>query len=63
MASRPAVERHFKIYLRHAADFAATRDRLEQSLLRPNDIVTYLQADICRTALRVEIEATLVAKV
>jgi chorismate lyase / 3-hydroxybenzoate synthase len=53
--------RHFKVYLRHAADFDLTRTQLEQSLFVPSDIVTYLQADICRAALRVEIEATLIA--
>lgn len=52
--------RFFKVYLRHASAFSAARTRLEQSLLRPSDIVTYLQADICRAALQVEIEATLV---
>lgn len=52
--------RYFKVYLRHATAFAAARARLEQSLLRPNDTVTYLQADICRAALQVEIEATIV---
>jgi chorismate lyase/3-hydroxybenzoate synthase len=55
-----ARERHFKIYLRHAADFAAARARLEQDVLRPTDLVTYLRSDICRAALSVEIEATLV---
>jgi enamine deaminase RidA (YjgF/YER057c/UK114 family) len=52
--------RYFKIYLRHASAFAAVRARLEQSLLRSTDVVTYLQADICRAALQIEIEATLV---
>jgi chorismate lyase / 3-hydroxybenzoate synthase len=52
--------RHFKIYLRHASDFAAARKRLEQNLLRPTDRVTYLRSDICRTSLSLEIEATLV---
>jgi chorismate lyase/3-hydroxybenzoate synthase len=52
--------RFFKIYLRHASAFPVARARLEQSLLRPSDVVTYLQADICRAALQVEIEATLV---
>jgi hypothetical protein len=54
-------ERHFKIYLRHAADLAVTRTRLERELLRPGDVVTYLRADICRAALQIEIEATLVS--
>jgi hypothetical protein len=53
--------RHFKVYLRHAADLAATRARLEAALLQPADHVIYLQADICRAALTVEIEATLVS--
>ena len=55
-----ANRRFFKIYLRHASAFPSARARLEQSLLRPSDVVTYLQADICRAALQVEIEATLV---
>jgi hypothetical protein len=54
-------ERHFKVYLRHADDFAATRARLQRDLLRATDRVTYLRSDICRAALSVEIEATLVA--
>ncbi|MEO7413998.1 MAG: hypothetical protein ABIZ81_11645 [Opitutaceae bacterium] len=54
-------ERHFKVYLRHAADFAAVRERLERSVLLPSDVVTYLQSDICRSALRIEIEATFIA--
>jgi hypothetical protein len=51
--------RQFKIYLRHPQDLAATRTRLEHSLLRPGDLVTYLHAEICRAALNIEIEATL----
>jgi hypothetical protein len=51
--------RHFKVYLRHASDLAAAQTRLERDLLRAEDDVTYLQADICRAALTVEIEATL----
>lgn len=53
--------RHFKVYLRHARDFARVRTRLEQSLFAPADAVTYLRADICRAALDLEIEATVVA--
>lgn len=56
------LQRHFKIYLRHAADLPATRTRLERDLLQPGDAVTYLQADICREALNIEIEATLVGR-
>lgn len=54
-------QRHFKVYLRHAGDLDAVRRRLEQTLLRPTDVVSYLHADICRAALNIEIEATLVA--
>jgi hypothetical protein len=32
---------------------------LERFLLRPDDAVMYLHAEICRAALNVEIEATL----
>lgn len=56
--SAPA-QRHFKIYLRHATDLAAARAQLERTLLRADDTVTYLHADICRAALDIEIEATL----
>ncbi len=55
-------ERHFKIYLRHAADLTAVQSRLDRDLLRRGDIVTYLHADICRVALAVEIEATILAE-
>jgi chorismate lyase/3-hydroxybenzoate synthase len=54
-------ERHFKVYLRHAADLATARDRLTRDLFRTGDRVSYLRADICRAALNIEIEATLVA--
>lgn len=55
------ASRHFKIYLRHAADLAAAQAHLGQSLLRPADHVTFLRSDICRAALNVEIEATIIA--
>jgi len=51
--------RHFKIYLRHAADQPATAEFLQRHLLSPSDRVSYVHADICRQALLVEIEATL----
>ena len=54
-------QRHFKVYLRHAADLTATRTQLELSLLHATDHVIYLQSDICRAALNVEVEATLVS--
>ncbi len=52
-------ERHFKVYLRHASDLAPVAARLEKEFLTPEDRVSYVQADICREALCVEIEATL----
>ena len=53
------AQRQFKVYLRHARDLAAARERLEHSLFRSQDVVTYLQAEICRAALNIEIEATI----
>ena len=61
LGAHQSKDRHFKVYLRHAADFAEVRERLERSLFRPSDVVTYLKSDICRSALRLEIEATLIA--
>lgn len=58
-ADRADGVRAFKIYLRHAEDQAAVASALESSLLAPGDVVSYLHADICREALAVEIEATL----
>lgn len=59
LARGRARERHFKVYLRHAADLAAVKAGLERALLSPADTVTYLRTDICRRELNVEIEATL----
>ena len=53
------TQRQFKVYLRYAADLPAARAKLERSLFRSQDVVTYLQAEICRAALNVEVEATL----
>jgi hypothetical protein len=50
------AKRHFKVYLRNAADLGLVAARVEGTLLRPGDGVTYLGADICRAALNVEIE-------
>ncbi len=56
------VERHFKVYLRHARDLAAARARLEapggRGLFVAGDRVTWLRSDICRAELLIEIEAT-----
>lgn len=51
--------RQFKVYLRHAADLAEARAALEGPLLDARDQVIWLESDICRAALRIEIEATL----
>jgi len=55
--------RHFKIYLRKAEDLLAARQLLEGPLLQATDRVTWLRSDICRAALNIEIEATLVREV
>ena len=52
-------QRRFKVYLRQRGDFPAVQSRLASSLLRPGDRVAYLQAEICRPELMIEIEATL----
>ena len=51
--------RHFKVYVRHAADQPTVARVLEEKLLVNTDRVSYVQSDICREALLVEIEATL----
>ncbi|HEY1111338.1 MAG TPA: hypothetical protein VGE76_21970 [Opitutaceae bacterium] len=60
LAAGRASRRHFKVYLRHPGDLAAAQARLARDFFRPTDEVTYLHAAICRAALAVEIEATLV---
>jgi hypothetical protein len=52
--------RHLKIYLRHGRDLARARAQLEGTLITPADRVIWLEADICRAGLAVEIEATFV---
>ncbi|GBL46487.1 Bona fide RidA/YjgF/TdcF/RutC subgroup [Sulfuriferula multivorans] len=48
---------HYKVYVRHAADLAQIRNELERIVgTAPHAI--YLQADVCRQDLLVEIEAT-----
>jgi chorismate lyase / 3-hydroxybenzoate synthase len=47
----------FKVYVRQAHDLDAIKDTLSASL-DPSTSVVYLQADVCREALLVEIEAT-----
>ena len=59
LAAGSGVVRCFKVYLRHAADQPLVAGILEDKLLMATDGVTYLQADICRASLYVEIEASL----
>lgn len=58
-AGSPGVMRHFKVYVRHAADQPMVAAMLQERLLTRADRVSYVQADICRSSLRVEIEATI----
>jgi hypothetical protein len=51
--------RHFKIYVRHASDQPAVAATLGAGFLTDADKVSYLEADICRASLLVEIEASL----
>ena len=60
LGAERASERHFKIYLRTAADLPAVSAVLEGGWLRAGDRVTWLHADICRADLALEIEATVV---
>lgn len=52
--------RHFKVYLRHPEDYTSAAAWLKETIFLPEDRVTYLHADVCRAALNIEIEATLV---
>lgn len=54
-----SARRRFKVYVRHAADQPQVAAILEERLLSGADRVSYLQADICRATLLVEIEASL----
>jgi chorismate lyase / 3-hydroxybenzoate synthase len=51
--------RSFKVFIRHSADLPLVRRDLEAHLLGSDDQVIYLQANLCRGDLRVEIEAVL----
>ncbi len=51
--------RHFKVYLRRAADQPMVAAALKKQLLTDTDRVSYLRADICRASLKVEIEVSL----
>ena len=51
--------RNFKVYLRHAEDRAMVAAILDERVLAGADRVSYLQANICRSNLLVEIEVSL----
>lgn len=56
LAAATDAARHFKVYIRRAADLARVQSHLDRSLLRAGDTVSYLHADLCRADLLVEIE-------
>ncbi len=60
LAAGQAGARHLKVYLRHAADYPVVAATLATQLLAPGDHVNYVRSDICRAALNVEIEVTLI---
>lgn len=59
LAAGCECQRDFRVYLRNADDYEAVAAALQASLLRADDEVVYLHADICRRELNVEIEVTL----
>ncbi len=57
LGSGAACKRHFKIYLRNEADLPLVSAAMaRQGFAGPGDSASYLRADICRSALNVEIE-------
>lgn len=59
LAQNQPGQRHFIVYLRHPENFPCVDSFLKKHLLRASDQCIYLQADICRAELLVEIEATI----
>ena len=59
LSAGSGAARHFKVYVRHAVDLPLVAGILQERLLADTDRVSYVQADICRSALLVEIEASL----
>lgn len=57
-AAGNARTRHVKVYLRHASHLVDVERLVQPAFARPGDDVTYLNADICRAALNVEIEVS-----
>ena len=56
------LNRQYRVYLRRPADLKFTEQTLQRDLLQPGDSVQYLQADLCRAELLVEIEAILTSR-
>jgi chorismate lyase / 3-hydroxybenzoate synthase len=55
-------QRAFRVFLRDPADLGVAKATLDRDLFHAGDGVSYMQADICRSELLVEIEATLVSR-
>jgi hypothetical protein len=55
------LRRSFRVFLRDPAALRTAQARLDRDLFQAGDSVSYMQADICRSELLVEIEATLVS--
>jgi chorismate lyase / 3-hydroxybenzoate synthase len=56
------LQRAFRVFLRDPAALVLAQETLNRGLFQPGDSVSYMQADICRSELLVEIEATLVSQ-
>jgi hypothetical protein len=59
LGRRAGWRRSFKVFLRRPEDLGSVEPELSRRLVGPGDTVSYLQADLCRAELAVEIEATL----
>lgn len=59
--SRGASRRMLRIYLRSFADRTFAEAAVKSKLTQPGDALEWRQADLCRAALKIEIEASLVS--
>jgi chorismate lyase/3-hydroxybenzoate synthase len=59
LGANNAWHRAFNVYVRRDTDLLQVKNYLERHVLSARDDVTYLQADLCRAELLVEIEAVL----
>ncbi len=57
---RPSVDerRYFRVYLRDRRNLRAAQRLLQDSVFRPGDSVVWVEAEICRSELEIEIELT-----